>query len=411
MNKRNQSPWSRVVLSVAFMACIAFAGISYGGEASEKYTVDGKEFWSETVDKEPGNYWVHWGTDKIKWEPKNYHTDEIKEQGPIFYARWDNKLREKGYFPFNISWDERLKMSAKKFWDIWYIMSPNVLIAGPDGAFFQDTVKILLRSPDDKKKYSVEGIEFLRGFRKSVDFPDNQLLWKYIIVQTKPQDAAGLGYLQIVYSGDKKDDSFIYFPTVRKVRRLASASRQDRMIRTLWRQEDNALCKPIHNYKYIGKEIMKDPGPDVPGFSTGGLQGEVTYEGKEHKTVDGVGEPCQIVEVTPYRDDWWFGKKILHVGIFSGKYWVEMAYDKEGRKIRCANYQAGIYYLPGEGKDIKGSVGIPHWDRMIATEYTTGYWHNMYSDDVSILQKDVPPESIFVEGTLLKEITTLNWYR
>ena len=399
---------------VAILAVVLLTGgfvkTGVGGETSEKYTVEGMEFWTETVDNEPGNFMVYWGEEKYKWEPKPWQPDETKEVGPIFYARHNKQLADKGYFPFNIPMEKRAQLPAKEFHDIFYPLSPLPLIAGKDGAYFQDLARIETRSPGDKKRYSIEAFEYLRGYRNRTDLPDGEPRWKYMLTVTAPDESSGQGFLQIVYEGDKRDDSFLYLPAVRKVRRLASASKQDYVARTLFRQEDNALCKPMHNYQYIGKEILQDPGPEVPGYGVGGMQPDVNFEGKDHRANAGVGEPCRLMEITPYRDDWWFGKQIKHVGVFSGMFWREQCYDKKGRLIRALNFRSGLWYAPGEEK-AKGGVPVPHWDSLAATEYTTGYWHNMYSSDVSILQKGVPVDRIFTEKTLLLEPRKIDWYR
>lgn len=398
---------------ISLLSIIGTAGSVVSGEVSEKYQVLGKEFWTETVDNEPGNFWVHWGEEKLKWEPKPWQCPELTKAGPIYYARWNKQLGEKGYFPYKINLEDRGKLSAKDFWDYFYVNNPLPMVADENGVYHQDEYFGVLRSPGDEKVYETGGFEFERGYRKSIEFPANEPLWKYVFIQNHPENSSGLGLLQIVYSGEKVDDNFLYLPSVRKVRRLAAASRQDFVARTVFRNEDNALCKPIHNYTWIGQELMKNPGEEMPGYGVGGRHPDPKFQGGDHRVFDGIGEPCQVMEITPFRDDWWFGKIIKRVGIFSGAFWIENAYDQKGREVRNLNARFGPYYQPGQGRDIPGSVPLPHWDAYVGLDRLTGYVMNLYpkAGTITYNVKDVPPDRIFVERTLLKEVKSINFYK
>ena len=402
-----------ISLAISLVSILGAVENGLSGEVSEKYQVLGKEFWTETVDNEPGKFLVHWGEETLKWEPQPWQCPELTEAGPIYYARWNKQLGEKRLFPYNISLEDRGKLSAKDFWDYFYVNNILPMTGGEGGITHQDAYFGVLRSPGDEKVYETGGYEHQRGYRTSIEFPANQPLWKYVFTQNHPEGSSGLGLLQIVYSGDKVDDNFLYLPAVRKVRRLAAASRQDFVARTVFRNEDNALCKPIHNYKWIGQELMKNPGEEMPNYGVGGRNPDPKFKGEDHRTFDGIGEPCQVMEVTPFREDWWFGKIIKRVGIFTGAFWIENAYDKKGRDIRSLNFRFGPYYQPGQGKDVPGSVPLPHWDALGGLDRLTGYMMNLYPLQGTITYNvpDVPPERIFVEQTLLKEVKRIDFYK
>src|SRR5713226_10415883 len=71
----------------------------FGGKQIFAKTVLGKEYRMETAEGEAGKYWVYWGDEKMKWEPKPFYPDELNQKGPMFYAEHLNLK----FFPYNSS--------------------------------------------------------------------------------------------------------------------------------------------------------------------------------------------------------------------------------------------------------------------------------------------------------------------
>src|SRR5207249_890652 len=154
---------------------------------------------------------------------------------------------------------------------------------------------------------------------------------KYVFLFRSPRDLLKVGFLQIQFQGkNKEDDNYLYVPTVRKVRRLATANRQDMIGGLIGRQEQNALMTPIHHYKMLRTELYNPPA-DRLGLGGGG---EPVNPDENVKRLDGIGEPCWVYETTPFREDWWFAKQIYYVGIFTLTNWYIESYDREGRVIQ-----------------------------------------------------------------------------
>ena len=60
-------------------------------------TLMGKNFRIEAAEGEPGKYCLSWGEEKMKWEPKPFYPEELKQKGPLFYVEYaDLKV-----FPYN----------------------------------------------------------------------------------------------------------------------------------------------------------------------------------------------------------------------------------------------------------------------------------------------------------------------
>jgi hypothetical protein len=191
---------------------------------------------------------------------------------------------------------------------------------------------------------------------------------------------------------------------VRKVRRLAVGSRQDYIARSIVRNEDNALCKPIHNYKWTGTALCKYRGKEYPGqaIAPEGFQADPKFRGEDHTWVEGIGEPCRIMEITPYRDDWWFGKMIKITGIKTGFAWQEDTFDKKGRLIRQLPSCQGIHVTGYKDPRF-------HWGIITGIEQSTGFSQNAYSNNVG-LNLGIP-DTFFLEKTLLKEPKTLDVWK
>jgi hypothetical protein len=241
---------------------------------------------------------------------------------------------------------------------------------------------------------------------------DGQPYRKYVFLFRSPRDLLKVGFLQIQYQGkNKEDDNYLYVPTVRKVRRLATANRQDSIGGLIIRQEQNALLTPVHNYKIVSTRLMNYPSEDsIFGFGAGEVEQQSAKA--EVKRVDGIGEPCWVIETTPFREDWWFAKQITYYGIMSMHPLLQDSFDREGRRIQR---MVPMYSLVPPGETSKGVSNCCNrethlfWNALPLKDYTTGFWVVFYSSNRT-LNPPIPDEFYNVQ-TLIQEPKTLDFYR
>ncbi len=360
-----------MLLSVPPGALAQEAKGKFGGKQLFSKTVLSKEYRIETVEGEAGKYWVYWGDEKMKWEPKPFYPDELNQKGPMFYVEHLNLK----FFPYNNSLEEREKFTAFDIQNCCAFFAP--FVAGPID--LEDGFDSHLYSPTGYRRDKV-GMEFnkwyLEGRTKHIwdkDSTSGEPYRKYLFIFRAPQDLAKTAFFQVQYQGQKEDDNFLYNPVVRKVRRLATANRQDVIGGLILRQEQNSLMTPIHNYKMLGSQLLTLPEVDPTlGFDGGeDKQSPVT----EYKRVDGLGEPCWVYETTPFREDWWFARQVNYVGLFSLVNWRTDSFDREGRLIQRVVWDQELSAPgPASKKTPEGRSSYLTWGGSTFKEYTTGVW-------------------------------------
>jgi len=378
----------------------------FGGKSLFSQTILGKEYRIETVEGEAGKYWVYWGEEKMKWEPKPFYPDELNQKGPMFYVEYANLK----FFPFNNTLEEREKFTAFDVQNSGAFFAP--FVTGPID--LEDGFEAHLYSPTGYRRDKT-GMEFnkwyLEGHTKHVwdkDSTSGDPYRKYLFIFRSPQDLQKTAFFQVQYQGQKEDDNFLYNPVVRKVRRLATANRQDVVGGLVLRQEQNSLMTPIHNYKMLGSQVMTLPEVDPTlGFEGGE---DKQSPAVEYKRVDGLGEPCWVYETTPFREDWWFAKQISYVGFLTMTNWRTDSFDREGRLIQRVIW---IQELSAPGA---ASKGLPPgretyltWGGSVFKDYTTGFWVVTYPTERTL--NPPLPETIYNTNTLLQEPKTVDFYR
>lgn len=382
---------------------------SAAGEVAYSKTVLGKEYRIERIAGEKGAYRVSWGQETMKWEPKPHYEEELNQKGPMFYVEYAEQMKK--LFPYNIPLEEREKLTAFDVQNSGAFFAPFA-----NGALdLEDMFEGHLYSPTGYRRDKT-GFEYskwyLEGRTRSVWDPDDtsgKPYRKYIFVFRSPRDLAKVGFLQIQYQGKKQDDNLLYIPTVRKVRRLATANRQDPAGGLILRQEQNALMTPIHNYKMTGSQLMHVPETDS-GFGFEGIEDQGTAPA-EAKRVDGIGEPCWVYETTPFRPDWWFARQVTYVGFFSMSQWRSDSFDANGRLIQRLMWFQELS-PPGDN-----SRGIPQasrktfmaWGPAPVKDYTTGFLTVFYPS-LRTVNPDLP-DSMYNTNTLLEEPKVIDFYR
>jgi len=387
-------------LFVGIITIGLLSGYCYSQESiydGNKHSVAGKEFW---VEKAEGGYWCYYGDDKAWWEPKPWHPEELKKKGPVIFDRW---IKKDCFYPMNISLDERDKLSATEIYKSYTDVEDCAQMLDWKGSFAFDIIdpkgRVRKRTCVEWKKHYARSPEILKK---------TNVLNKRFIVMAYPEEVRGLGTLTIVYDDPKKEqDSWLYLPSVRKVRRMSTGAKQDFAFGMPLRNEDLPNLDPyLHNYKRVGTEIFKDPGPEVWGFGTSEAE-------LKEKKLDGIGELSWILECTPGPKKWWFAKKIMYIGMETFQLSFEKVYDKSGALIRTAsyNFRPGTACYPGADPQYFLWAGWPCHD------LRTGYKSVIYgaarrddSVDEECWFDSGYDEGIFSPNMLLREFTsTRQW--
>jgi hypothetical protein len=382
------------------------AATKCGGKQVYSKTVLEKEYRVEAAEGEPGKFCVSWGDEKMQWEPKPFYEDELNKKGPMLYV----EHLDLKFFPYNNSLEEREKFTAFDVQNSGTFFAP--FVAGPID--LEDSFDSHLYSPTGYRRDKT-GMEFnkwyLEGKTKHVwdkDSTSGDPYRKYLFIFKAPQDLAKTAFFQVQYQGQKEDDNFLYNPVVRKVRRLATANRQDVIGGLVIRQEQNSLMTPIHNYKMIGSQLMKVPEVDPTLGYEGGEDKQ--SPAAEYKRVDGLGEPCWVYETTPFREDWWFAKQINYVGLFTMVNWRTDSFDREGRLIQRVIWLQELSAPSAiSHKTPEGRSTYLTWGGSVFKDYTTGFWVVAYPHERTL--NPPLPETIYNTNTLLQEPKTVDFYR
>ena len=310
---------------VVFITFVFLSASSYG---EEKQIIAGKEYW---IEKAEGGYWVHYGDDKTWWEPKPWHQEDLRKAGPAYYGKWTQPNLQ---YPWELSLQERENLTPQEI-DLRKI---DILSFGYaldwKGIFGMDIV-----DPKGGVRRRV-GLEWGRNYRRHQDkVPEKwkgHYYYKFLFVFVDPEDVKGVGMTAIVKCDPNvPDDVYLYLTSQRKVRRLTVGSKKDSYAGTPYKNEDIFNYHISHNYKLIGHDVFKDPGKEVWGYGDSPVEKRIH---QDYKTMDGIGVPCWVIEVTPAWKNWWFEKKVMWIGKMNYTLWMEKAYDKTDRLIRIRNH-------------------------------------------------------------------------
>lgn len=321
--------------------------------------IGGKEWRVEPI-AGTKNFKVTWGDETVTWTPKPWQPKELQEKGPRYYYE---SFADTPYPPINISMDERAKQDGYEVMRSWTLVEDGSTYLDWKGGFCFDIISagggVRTRCGIEWKK------AYVRPEHKAVyDSTDPPMLNKRFIVLTAPRTVRGVGFVTYVYDDPvKEQDNWLYLPSVRKVRRLATASKQDYFAGTPLRNEDLPQTSPYnHNYKVVRTALFADPGPEVWGF------GNTGWEHKE-QMLEGIGCPHFVVEVTPKEKDYWFARKTTWVNMFHYGISLEQAYDEKGDPIRTVAYS----HKPADLVDPSAPRGYLIWTHSPQHDLRTGY--------------------------------------
>lgn len=289
MKRRNFLGGGLVLVLMALPAFAADESPAAAGGVFSKM-IGGKEWRVEPI-AGTKNYTVTWGDQTVTWEPKPWQPKELQAEGPSWY--WRLFGDKTPYPPLDTNIDERVKLDGPGVIKGWTLIEDAAQMLDARTGFCLD---IISASGEVRTRC---GIEWKRAYlrpewRHIYEESDPPMLHKRFIVLTHPRSVRGVSFLTFVYDDAvREQDNWLYLPSVRKVRRLATASKQDYFAGSPLRNEDLPQVSHYnHNYKVLRLELMADPGPQQWGF------GNTGWEAKEERP-DGIGCPHFVVETTP----------------------------------------------------------------------------------------------------------------
>lgn len=173
------------------------------------------------------------------------------------------------------------------------------------------------------------------------------IAYKDLVLFTSPQ-VKGLGTLTWTYLDPaKQQDSWLWVPSLKKVRKISAANADDSFMGSDFTVED-ILTRQLDDetYKLLREEEFK-------GYNC-------EYDKKTYFK----GTPCFVIEVTPKRSPWYYSRRILWVDKNTGGGIYEEMYDAKGRLFRTLFKEYLIMDVKGreyaaqriiEGKDLRNN--------------------------------------------------------
>lgn len=318
-------PLSRLTVWTAIAALFLPALARAAGSDVFSRSIAGKEWRVEPIEGSP-NYRVTWGEQEVVWEPKGWQPEELRETGPSYY--WKRFGEATPYPPLDMTMDERAKLDGQEAFRGFVLLEDTSQFLDWKGGFCFD----IISSGGGVRTRCA--IEWKRAYerdanREMAKASDPPLLNKRTIILVAPRSARGTGFVSYIYDSPvKEQDNWLYLPSVRKIRRLATASKDDYFAGMPLRNEDLPQVSPYnHNYELKRIELFEDPGPEHWGFGDSGWE-------KKEERIEGIGAPCWVVEVTPKETPYWFAKKILRINMFTFGIVQELVYDEDGEIVR-----------------------------------------------------------------------------
>lgn len=345
---------------------------------------------------EAGTFKVTWGDESVVWRSKPWHHPHMAKVGPAIYDRW---IQPGLPFPWEKPLSERVSQDGREIHDRSY----TSLYFNEFGENYITRWAVDLTSPDGTPR-NKELFEWMVSYRKNKEGLPPELADKvranYMFTFIAPDDFRALGISTTIYHGDKFNDEFLYLPSSRKTRRLPQAARQDIIPGTIARWEDFPQVKPFPDidYKVVGTTLYQGQADGTYGFTTN------TKAEKIGIGLDGVGEPCWILELTPKVSSYWYAKQRRLIGMKTGSSWYEEVFDAKGEIIRKRVNRRAI---AKEDPRLQNPYeGLEDWQMIWGQEYfwepKTGFSMAWYMIDFWINYDKMPRDIVNLEN-LLKE--------
>lgn len=394
----------RTILFIMLL-CLLGAFSARGEEIVTQYMIGDKEYKVEKIAGEDNSYWVFWGEGKMKWEPRAWMPDYLVERGPLYYDQW---IQPNLIYPWDTPLEERAKWDANKIMNEWV----SLQYGWPYAEDYCCSWPVGVEDPRGRMR-----LKFAFDWARSYFLPETEkylpedqrgmVRRKYMFSMVSPDDVKGMSGYNVTYTDPAKpDDVYFYLPSMRKVKRMSEGSRQDYMPGTLYRNEDFAIVKPIHNYKILRTELFEAP-KDVYGFR------EKDWIEVHVPTIRHMASPCWVIEVTPKKTPWWFDKQILWIDMKTLTIALSLAYDVKGRIVRTNT----------RGDWVSHHEEYPlfiTWQNWAVAEPLSGYRCLMFTGEndfetpygtVNHYWNSGFPERLFSHATLKREPSTLRFWR
>lgn len=169
-----------------------------------------------------------------------------------------------------------------------------------------------------------------KRLRISLNRAADGLDYKDLIVITAPENVKGLGVLTWSYLDPARQrDQWLWLPSLKKVRRSSPAEAEDAFMGSDFTTED------LTSRRFEDETYQKLPDEVFPGHTL-----------RLNGTVINQDVPCFVVECTPKRKDWYYGKRKVWLDASTGATIFEEIYDPKGRKARTI---ARLYEQAPEG--------------------------------------------------------------
>lgn len=176
--------------------------------------------------------------------------------------------------------------------------------------------------------------------RKSDD-----IAYKDLVMFTTPQ-VRGLGILTWTYMDfQRQQDSWLWVPSLRKIRKISSANSDDSFLGSDFTVEDITTRRfEDETYTLLREENFR-------GYQCG-FDKKTYYQ----------DAPCFVVECKPKKSPWYYSKRILWVDKVTGGGIYEEKYDPNGKMYQTIFKAFQIYNVDGkeypaqiilEGKDLR----------------------------------------------------------
>jgi len=247
-------------------------------------------------------------------------------------------------------------------------------------------IKYWIKYTKFARDYRSDGKFFLidkSGFTRTRGFNRNRILlyrnspeydYKDLTVITDPQSIKGLAILAWTYKDPKKDqDTWLWLPTLRKIRRVSQSEADDSALGSDWTTEEMSTRRwEDETYKMVGEQKF-------PGFTS-------RYNGKNYYQ----GVDCWVVEATPKRKPWYYSKRMVWIDKRHGGNIYDEVYDPLGRKIKEI---LKVYEIWPE----KQCVPQVHLE---AYDLSTG--HSTINEIGNIKFNSAQDENFFTEKTLMR---------
>jgi len=142
--------------------------------------------------------------------------------------------------------------------------------------------------------------------------------YKDLVVMTYPTELKGLAVLTWTYEDPEKDQNvWLWIPSLKKVRKISASEDDDAFMGSDFTVEEVSTRRfEDESYKLIESK-------NFPGYKFE-QTGEVKFKDK----------PCFVVECTPLKPHWYYGKRIVWIDKDTGGNIFEEYYDKNGKLFK-----------------------------------------------------------------------------